>query len=161
MDDLANGRLPVQARYRENVEPLPVVDDGTFRLGQSNERVRDLQRVMADEGYRVTDGGALDQDGVYRPGMQGALLDFQRAHGLPQTGDIDPATLRMAPAMRHRVVDREDRSEEHTSELQSLMRISYAVFSLKKKKSTNKKNPKKLLNQINHYNKHHTAYNTI
>src|SRR3546814_2963667 len=27
-----------------------------------------------------------------------------------------------------------DRSEEHTSELQSLMRISYAVFCLKKKK---------------------------
>src|SRR3546814_11723832 len=62
---------------------------------------------MADEGYRVTDGGALDQDGVYRPGMQGALLDFQSAHGLPQTGDIDPATLRMALAMRHRVVERE------------------------------------------------------
>src|SRR3546814_10533316 len=32
-----------------------------------------------------------------------------------------------APAARHR-------SEEHTSELQSLMRISYAVFCLKKKK---------------------------
>src|SRR3546814_4049750 len=32
-----------------------------------------------------------------------------------------------------------DRSEEHTSELQSLMRISYAVFCLKKKKS-NKNN---------------------
>src|SRR3546814_3583841 len=30
------------------------------------------------------------------------------------------------------------RSEEHTSELQSLMRISYAVFCLKKKKKTNK-----------------------
>src|SRR3546814_3405227 len=29
------------------------------------------------------------------------------------------------------------RSEEHTSELQSLMRISYAVFCLKKKNSTN------------------------
>src|SRR3546814_7708555 len=28
--------------------------------------------------------------------------------------------------------DRQDRSEEHTSELQSLMRISYAVFRLKK-----------------------------
>src|SRR3546814_5059198 len=28
---------------------------------------------------------------------------------------------------------RDDRSEEHTSELQSLMRISYAVFCLKKK----------------------------
>src|SRR3546814_8023819 len=33
----------------------------------------------------------------------------------------------------------DDRSEEHTSELQSLMRISYAVFCLKKKNT--KKNP--------------------
>src|SRR3546814_2660167 len=32
------------------------------------------------------------------------------------------------------------RSEEHTSELQSLMRISYAVFCLKKKKQNNKIN---------------------
>src|SRR3546814_16908993 len=32
------------------------------------------------------------------------------------------------------VVHVADRSEEHTSELQSLMRISYAVFCLKKKK---------------------------
>src|SRR3546814_4657856 len=32
--------------------------------------------------------------------------------------------------------DRQRRSEEHTSELQSLMRISYAVFCLKKKKDT-------------------------
>src|SRR3546814_10816699 len=31
------------------------------------------------------------------------------------------------------------RSEEHTSELQSLMRISYAVFCLKKKKKTKQK----------------------
>src|SRR3546814_2885671 len=34
----------------------------------------------------------------------------------------------------HRYVDEFVRSEEHTSELQSLMRISYAVFCLKKKK---------------------------
>src|SRR3546814_12340214 len=34
------------------------------------------------------------------------------------------------------------RSEEHTSELQSLMRISYAVFCLKKKKKKYKKNQK-------------------
>src|SRR3546814_8978853 len=32
-----------------------------------------------------------------------------------------------------------DRSEEHTSELQSLMRISYAVFCLKKKNKSKKK----------------------
>src|SRR3546814_1605930 len=34
--------------------------------------------------------------------------------------------------------DRIGRSEEHTSELQSLMRISYAVFCLKQKKQINK-----------------------
>src|SRR3546814_1098180 len=33
-----------------------------------------------------------------------------------------------------------NRSEEHTSELQSLMRISYAVFCLKKKKQISKRN---------------------
>src|SRR3546814_8056467 len=36
------------------------------------------------------------------------------------------------------------RSEEHTSELQSLMRISYAVFCLKKKKKQNHKEIKKI-----------------
>src|SRR3546814_2609427 len=35
---------------------------------------------------------------------------------------------------RHPEIVTQERSEEHTSELQSLMRISYAVFCLKKKK---------------------------
>src|SRR3546814_3858797 len=51
------------------------------------------------------------------------------------------------------------RSEEHTSELQSLMRISYAVFCLKKKKlktkytknTNNKKSPK--INKTTHITK--------
>src|SRR3546814_8600495 len=36
----------------------------------------------------------------------------------------------------HTRISRNPRSEEHTSELQSLMRISYAVFCLKKKSNT-------------------------
>src|SRR3546814_7311025 len=36
--------------------------------------------------------------------------------------------------------DREARSEEHTSELQSLMRISYAVFCLKQKQQSTQRN---------------------
>src|SRR3546814_3662782 len=39
---------------------------------------------------------------------------------------------------RQRVLDIGSRSEEHTSELQSLMRISYAVFCLKKKSNKGK-----------------------
>src|SRR3546814_6261101 len=43
----------------------------------------------------------------------------------------------VAAARQHQAVGlgRHGRSEEHTSELQSLMRISYAVFCLKKKKT--------------------------
>src|SRR3546814_2203421 len=44
-----------------------------------------------------------------------------------------PASLAGLPAMS--VPGALDRSEEHTSELQSLMRISYAVFCLKKTKT--------------------------
>src|SRR3546814_2145405 len=40
------------------------------------------------------------------------------------------------------------RSEEHTSELQSLMRISYAVFCLKKKKYHQNPNTSKILNSL-------------
>src|SRR3546814_10320456 len=54
---------------------------------------------------------------------------------LVQRGDLlfggGPARVVLAQVFLHVLVDR---SEEHTSELQSLMRISYAVFCLKKKK---------------------------
>src|SRR3546814_10925959 len=42
--------------------------------------------------------------------------------------------FRQQVARRHHSGKTDSRSEEHTSELQSLMRISYAVFCLKKKK---------------------------
>src|SRR3546814_3576000 len=48
-------------------------------------------------------------------------------------GKLDRAGRRIGAA----VFEPECRSEEHTSELQSLMRISYAVFCLKKKKKNN------------------------
>src|SRR3546814_5698580 len=52
---------------------------------------------------------------------RGVATAVRRDHAEPAAG---PAALK--PGMRAR-------SEEHTSELQSLMRISYAVFCLKKK----------------------------
>src|SRR3546814_4147945 len=54
----------------------------------------------------------------------------------------------------------EDRSEEHTSELQSLMRISYAVFCLKKKTYNNSSPSTTLIqtkpNRLPHQNYNHT-----
>src|SRR3546814_6831199 len=46
---------------------------------------------------------------------------------------ICPAAIVLARGRPFRRCRRSSRSEEHTSELQSLMRISYAVFCLKKK----------------------------
>src|SRR3546814_3812485 len=43
--------------------------------------------------------------------------------------------VRQSPSLPGPVRARLERSEEHTSELQSLMRISYAVFCLQKKKA--------------------------
>src|SRR3546814_6260798 len=50
-------------------------------------------------------------------------------------GDPRAQEARLRRADRRLAEARPARSEEHTSELQSLMRISYAVFCLKKKKS--------------------------
>src|SRR3546814_7457053 len=71
------------------------------------------------------------------PGDFGNQADRRhlRAGGCVQSGDQpagpDLATVHV-PGLRPRPLER--RSEEHTSELQSLMRISSAVFCLKKKK---------------------------
>src|SRR3546814_2793801 len=60
-----------------------------------------------------------------------------------------------------------NRSEEHTSELQSLMRISYAVFCLKKKKETNKcrkrirKSPLTKITYKHYMNNRNTALSTF
>src|SRR3546814_3629558 len=53
-----------------------------------------------------------------------------------RAGDLAPALLNQRCGIAAGVIfKRSRRSEEHTSELQSLMRISYAVFCLKKKKN--------------------------
>src|SRR3546814_5350355 len=53
-----------------------------------------------------------------------------REHDGGEGNDSRPEELR---DFRFQVSEQSKRSEEHTSELQSLMRISYAVFCLKKK----------------------------
>src|SRR3546814_6255205 len=61
-------------------------------------------------------------------------------YGRKRLREIDRELNRLAKRMKDaQVVDpRRQRSEEHTSELQSLMRNSYAVFCLKKKKRQQK-----------------------
>src|SRR3546814_10734620 len=55
---------------------------------------------------------------------------------------VDATVGKPQVAYRETITQTVVRSEEHTSELQSLMRISYAVFCLKKKKQNNNKTKK-------------------
>src|SRR3546814_9340730 len=72
-----------------------------------------------------------------RPSFKDAvarLADALAATVMAQ-GKLAQARNRLEAAARR--TDTRGRSEEHTSEIQSLMRISYAVFCLKKKNQTN------------------------
>src|SRR3546814_4989843 len=82
----------------------------------------------------VVDDDDLEAVGRERLGLEGADQAGQQARSA--VGRHDHRHLG-----GHRITVRlrtDPRSEEHTSELQSLMRISYAVFCLKKKKNTQK-----------------------
>src|SRR3546814_5400354 len=80
------------------------------RVAQAGDAV-DL-RQRADQSAEAPDAAAPDAAAPDAP----RCFAVVGVHVLPQQGDLLHA-----------------RSEEHTSELQSLMRISYAVFCLKKK----------------------------
>src|SRR3546814_6443322 len=89
--------------------------------------------AVIGQSYRLNRRPTLFPDGI---GLSGRVSDI-----------VGRTTIRYKEfvRLRHRYrldkdslsIRRNERSEEHTSELQSLMRISYAVFCLKKKKNTN------------------------
>src|SRR3546814_9186832 len=71
-----------------------------------------------------------------------SVVQLQPRAGLSRVTGVVSADNRRSAEFRATDVEREisERSEEHTSELQSLMRISYAVFCLKKKINTHMNN---------------------
>src|SRR3546814_9167837 len=81
---------------------------------------------------RLWRGGALDEF----LGREELHLDPRRCGG---EGRLYQEPRRQGHCLYPRSQGLGLRSEEHTSELQSLMRISYAVFCLKKKKRNNTK----------------------
>src|SRR3546814_10450351 len=91
-------------------------------LGQMMKQAQEMQAKMAEMQEKL---GQLEVTGQSGAGMVKATLNGK-------------SELRRLKIERSLV----DRSEEHTSELQSLMRISYAVFCLKKTTERKKKTQK-------------------
>src|SRR3546814_1831603 len=99
-----------------------------------------LFRSLLDRRLRLAIGGGDDGE------LRLALRHLQRQRQGPP--EVRVAVSGGKPHL--------DRSEEHTSELQSLMRISYAVFCLKKKNlGTNDTTP-----ETNTHNKHRPYHPT-
>src|SRR3546814_2149124 len=99
---------------------------------QNDQALRD----KSDGGRGVNDRTADAQR--YEVAMGDGILCFDNQiafYASVLEDAIDPASCPIAVHERY-----EGRSEEHTSELQSLMRISYAVFCLNKNNITNTKN---------------------
>src|SRR3546814_4127775 len=118
-----------------------------------------LGRAGDDLGGRGAAGVDQHDDrkavrGVARPGiiafdvaLLAAALGDDLAMLQEGVGQAD-RLVEQAAGVGAKVEDVAQRSEEHTSELQSLMRISYAVFCLKKKK--------KLYKNIHNEDRHET-----
>src|SRR3546814_1745772 len=88
-------------------------------------------------------GGAQDSfsDTTWKVGADWAVTEWLRFRGTWGTSFRAPALFELFLQDQTGFLGQSDidpRSEEHTSELQSLMRISYAVFCLKKKKKKKK-----------------------
>src|SRR3546814_1286626 len=91
---------------------------GAERLAAAGQDDSADPAILAERAQRVDDVVAV-----------GVRADRVHAFGLAHRQDCDLAAPLDTQKFTHA------RSEEHTSELQSLMRISYAVFCLKKKKT--------------------------
>src|SRR3546814_5546459 len=95
-------------------------------VGQGALRGAEVQRLV-EHGVLGLDHLVIDRADQPHPGKLGVVAEAELVDARQLEVRIDRVDL---------VAGASARSEEHTSELQSLMRISYAVFCLKKKKET-------------------------
>src|SRR3546814_7950102 len=101
----------------------------------------DLVKVVGNEAKPMM-GKTPDNIQAIRPLRDGVIADIDVAEQMLKY------FMDKAQGGASRFVQRSHRSEEHTSELQSLMRISYAVFCLKKKKTSYTSNRKHRIDVI-------------
>src|SRR3546814_8068574 len=119
----------------EDLQPLPAVD--ILDAAPTVERRVDMVAGGDEDGFAVDRhlSTALDDIIEFVEGAQLRVGQIVKMHPLarPDRDVVDKKVRRRCGVAE---VKEPHRSEEHTSELQSLMRISYAVFCLKKKHTT-------------------------
>src|SRR3546814_5490658 len=145
--------------------PLLTTDHDAIRVITVNrpDKLNALNGATLDALHAAFDAAA-DDDSVRAVVLTGAGpkafvagADIAEMSGLTPVQGRDfsqrgQRMMRRVEKMPKPVIAMVNRSEEHTSELQSLMRISYAVFCLKKKKKTSENTNQKYIIAYNIYN---------
>src|SRR3546814_2136559 len=126
--DGAGGAMP--EAFRDRLDALSASPPTS--CGEALEALAELV-ALAHPSPGVDSGDELEEALDEATYWAGKLFDQCRAAAAALAWL--PQSLAGGPVPTLRELARAARSEEHTSELQSLMRISYAVFCLKKKKN--------------------------
>src|SRR3546814_10538896 len=104
-----------------------------------DEAARDQRRAAPEPAVGdqpARDRGQIDERGIIAEDARRERLAVEAVDALDPIEPDHAACLLGQQQIIDHVEHEQSRSEEHTSELQSLMRTSYAVFCLKKKKKT-------------------------
>src|SRR3546814_1130050 len=122
--------LAVQTDVTEEAQVEALFTGAEVAFGTVSLLVNSAGRNMS--GIRIADMSLAVFDGVLRADLYGPFLTCRRfVRGLDRART--KGRIVNISSIHERAPRPGGRSEEHTSELQSLMRISYAVFCLKKK----------------------------
>src|SRR3546814_10877160 len=127
--------LPVKWYMLDTFEPASLLPDGSFYLAQKKLKIG----VDAEGKLTLQRGKYHDRTKGFAAEGRLAVVEEVSRRDFAAAEERNGLAWKRATE-RHLAEQRaqatEERSEEHTSELQSLMRISYAVFCLKKQKPT-------------------------
>jgi peptidoglycan hydrolase-like protein with peptidoglycan-binding domain len=98
-DPLAEARTLLQDRSQSQTQgaqraaqPVDAMADGVLKRGEDGAAVKHLQAQLSTLGYKRQDGQPFNATGHYGDHTVAAVAAFQKANGLPATGDADRAT---------------------------------------------------------------------
>src|SRR3546814_7113750 len=126
-----------------------LADQAITGMNESKARLDEIEQKMARKG---------SGEGDERKSLGEMATEGKEAEIAALASSRGRVSMEVKAIISSLTTDANGRSEEHTSELQSLMRISYAVFCLKKQNIKNQQKTRQKTQHISHYTKIHNKY---
>ena len=91
MIQLYNPNWSTVLRYIEEKDTY-IFELATISIGYIGDDIKLMQRLLRSRGFTDSNGHKIEIDGIFGTASEGALLKFQKAHGLVQDGICGPKT---------------------------------------------------------------------